>query len=1011
LATQRKNSGAKRGSSKGAKKGKAGPVEEDNQGFGQVLLGWFLFAIGVLLLLGCVSSVYSGSQGNWLGPYLGKMLPNAVTLLFGKVSVIFFTVSLILWGLGLAFSGLRGRLVRFGLGLTLLSLDLSFLLALKNYGVAQVSKDVLALNGGIIGQFFTQNIAIPVFGAESCIAPLLILLVALGLILVLSFGLRPRHFNFMVKATKWMQTVFKKKEPLEGEVVDFAGTQSNIPLKRGKGGYGNADALPKGVYMDDNTVMLEPDEFKIRRKGKVVPFSGRNNWLENSLVENANAAPATVPMPAVDAAEVAAPAMSRGEKVVSRNALNVQAGAPVTGENPVSTAVPEAEETSNMAGEYNMADDPEIRRLEEYLRVNGRNMNALEILEVKERIAALRRAREVIAWEKERRGRMQVKGDVRRENSPAAATVPTMDSIPPVNERTLVAGAEATVVAGRQTVETQSLDPDSLLGGDGAASDDSADTADSTFASDATCDPTLVSSGGPAGKASPIPQPDPTEAYDEYKVPSISDILNDHEVQTADYTEEELNAIGKMLEEKLENFKVKGRVIGCETGPMITRFEVEPGPGVKVSRFSALQEDLALPLRVSSVRILAPIPGKAAVGIEIPNRKFQTVFSKDVFESEMFKPSPEKILVALGKDITGEAFTMDLAKAPHLLIAGQTGSGKSVCINALMASMLFSKTPDELRMILVDPKAVELKMYENIPHLLAPVITKPEVAIQALQWLCYEMDRRTEVLASAKVRNIGGFNAKFDAGELPDEVPEDDRGHRMAFIVVIIDEMADLMMVAGKEIEKSVARLAAKARAVGIHLVLATQRPSVKVITGIIKANLPTRISFKVASQIDARTVMDHAGAEKLLGRGDMLYKAVNDPEPVRVHGAFLSDEEAEKLADACSDQNVFFPQVESFDIEGLDGEDDEDGEGGGKKLGKLDDLLFEVAKWAIDVHGLSTSAVQRHFSVGYSRAGKIVDQLYGLGVCGPSKGNSKPRAMLVDYEQLLQMERSGTFR
>lgn len=231
----------------------------------------------------------------------------------------------------------------------------------------------------------------------------------------------------------------------------------------------------------------------------------------------------------------------------------------------------------------------------------------------------------------------------------------------------------------------------------------------------------------------------------------------------------------------------------------------------------------------------------------------------------------------------------------------------------------------------------------------------------------------------------------------------------MPFIVVIIDEMADLMMVAGKEIEKSVARLAAKARAVGIHLVLATQRPSVKVITGIIKANLPTRISFKVASQIDARTVMDHAGAEKLLGRGDMLFKAVNDPDPVRVHGAFLSDEEAEKLADACSNQNVFFPQVESFDVsEGVDGDDD--GEGG-KQLGKLDPLLFDVACWAIEVSGLSTSAVQRHFSVGYSRAGKIVDQLYGLGVCGPSKGNSKPRAMLVGMDELMQMERSGTFR
>lgn len=1036
MATQKKSSSSKKGSSKGAKKGAKTGSQEDNQGFGLILGGWFLVVTGALLLLGCITSVYSGTHGNWLGPYLGKMLPGAVTLLFGKVSVLFFTASLVLWGLGLAFSEVRGRLARYGLGLTLLSLDLSFLLALKNYGLAQVSKEELATNGGILGRFFTQNIAIPIFGAESCMAPLLILVAGLALIFVLSFGLRPRHFEFVVQATKWLQKIFKKKEPLEGEVIDASGTQSNIPLKGRARRVAEIDraveagAFPKGVFMDDKTVMLEPDEFKIRRKGKVVPFSGRNNWLGNTVDFDGVAdvppvnAPVTSPMESVPPAATMAPA-----------AMDAPAGATLGGA------------TLGGRGEYNMAEDPEIRRLEDYLRQNERHMNALEIVEVKERIAALRRARDLIAWEKGHKGRMQVRGDVRREEGKptvageaVAPIVAAADEVPPTlvaqpvppavmpaasEDCTMVAGADRTMVAGA----APEIDPETLLGGDGAADDTfvpevygaSGDAADAS--ADMTMGGTLAGSlagtlggslngaaGEPLpGKAAPIPQPDPTEVFDEYKIPSITDILKDHEVQTADYTEDELNAIGKMLEEKLENFKVKGRVVGCETGPMITRFEVEPGPGVKVTRFTALQEDLALPLKVSSVRILAPIPGKAAVGIEIPNRKFQTVFSKDVFESEKFKPSPEKILVALGKDITGEAFTMDLAKAPHLLIAGQTGSGKSVCINALMASMLFSKTPDELRMILVDPKAVELKMYENIPHLLAPVITKPEIAIQALQWLCYEMDRRTEVLASAKVRNIGGFNAKFDAGELPDEVPEDDRSHRMAFIVVIIDEMADLMMVAGKEIEKSVARLAAKARAVGIHLVLATQRPSVKVITGIIKANLPTRISFKVASQIDARTVMDHAGAEKLLGRGDMLYKAVNDPEPVRVHGAFLSDEEAEKLADACSDQNVFYPQVESFDIEGIDGEEDEEG-GGGKKLGKLDPLLFDVAKWAIDVHGLSTSAVQRHFSVGYSRAGKIVDQLYGLGVCGPSKGNSKPRAMLIDYDQLLQMERSGSF-
>lgn len=1011
MATQRKSSGgSKRGSSKGAKKNvKKGSDDGASLSFGLVLGGWFLFAIGVILLLGCVSSVYSGAQGNWLGPYLGKLLPNAITLLFGKVAVLFFTVSLVLWGLGLAFFGLRGRVIRYALGLTLLSLNLSFLLSLKNYGMAQVSKDVLTLNGGVLGQFFSQNIAIPIFGEASCLAPLGILLVCLVLILVLSFGLRPRHFAFVVQGTKWMQSLLKKKEPIEAEILDATDVQTNIPLKRGRSGRVDDEpegvALPRGAYMDDNTVMLAPDEFKIRRKGKVVPFSGRNNWLENGLNLD-------------DVANV--PNMADGVKSEPKSEPVKDFTA-----DPVKLQEP----TANVAGEYNMDEDPEIHRLEDYLRVNGRNMNALEIVEVKERIAALRRARDLIAWEKDRKGKMQVKGDVRRDGPLISAEpISTKKTVAPV-EPTMSPSSEPTVVAGQieKAQETSEIDPETLLGGDGAqdetfapviygAEEDSVESSESENSNfegeplDGSIAAGDLSSSGVAGKAAPIPQPDPTEVYDTYKVPSISEILNDHEVQTADYTEDELNAIGKMLEEKLENFKVKGRVIGCETGPMITRFEVEPGPGVKVSRFTALQEDLAMPLRVSSVRILAPIPGKAAVGIEIPNRKFQTVFSKDVFESEKFAPSPDKIQVALGKDITGEAFTMDLAKAPHLLIAGQTGSGKSVCINALMASMLFSKTPDELRMILVDPKAVELKMYESIPHLLAPVITKPEIAIQALQWLCYEMDRRTEVLATAKVRNIGGFNAKYEAGELPDDIPDEDKGHRMPFIVVIIDEMADLMMVAGKEIEKSVARLAAKARAVGIHLVLATQRPSVKVITGIIKANLPTRISFKVASQIDARTVMDHAGAEKLLGRGDMLFKAVNDPDPVRVHGAFLSDEEAEKLADACSNQNVFYPLVESFDVsEG--GEGDEDGEGGGKNLGKLDPLLFEVACWAVEVSGLSTSAVQRHFSVGYSRAGKIVDQLYGLGVCGPSKGNSKPRAMLVGMDELMQLERSGTFR
>ena len=1060
---------------KKAKKPKVEPkkeIQEPDSYFITMMVGYMVLLAGVILLLGCVTISIVGEKENWLGNYFGVIYPSFMTFLFGRVAVVVFTASLILWGLFIAIASLRAKLLRFAVGASLLVVNVSFLMSLKNFGVKNVSNDALSMSGGVLGEFFLQNLAIPVFGRVSFVAPLILLVVAFALILVLSFGVRPRHFKFVAQTMRYVSGVFGQRRsmaPIEVETVE-------VPAVKGDKKESEKKTLRRGVVMEDETMIFVPDSVKMRRRGKVEPFNGRHNWLTDELDVSRSDMQTQVGNDAFGLKQYAGNALPGNVAGVAAMGGNENAAAVVNGMMPENPRDAQA-----IAGEETLGDgvyeDPEIRRLEEELRLNERHMNALQILEIKERIGALRRARDLIDWEKGHRGRMQVKGDVRRNGdaetldtagneAAAQAGVKTAgnakmtaanEAARRTAERTVVGRVDVPPSAKSQTnantvvrdatlsdsVETRAaIHAEDLLGGDGARIEDfpgsPAVEDDETFApvvvtadevgEEPEFDEPIPSAQGrsrssagggnagsgnarPAAKAAQSAQipPAPAASYDKYQVPEIAKILDTHEVQTADYTEEELNAIGKMLEEKLENFKVKGRVIGCETGPMITRFEVEPGPGVKVSRFSALQEDLALPLKVSSIRILAPIPGKAAVGVEIPNRKFQTVFCRDVFLSEKFKPAPDKILVALGKDITGESFTMDLAKAPHLLIAGQTGSGKSVCINALMASMLFSKTPDELRMILVDPKAVELKMYENIPHLLAPVITKPEIAIQALQWLCYEMDRRTEVLASAKVRNIGGFNAKFEAGELPDEVPEEDRGHRMAFIVVIIDEMADLMMVAGKEIEKSVARLAAKARAVGIHLVLATQRPSVKVITGIIKANLPTRISFKVASQIDARTVMDHAGAEKLLGRGDMLYKAVNDPDPVRVHGAFLSDEEAERLADACSDQNVFYPQVESFDVSG--GEDGDDEEGGGSlKNEKLDKLLFEVAQWAISVNGLSTSAVQRHFSVGYSRAGKIVDQLYGLGVCGPSKGNSKPRAMLIGMDELMQLERSGRF-
>ncbi|MCL2261278.1 MAG: FtsK/SpoIIIE domain-containing protein [Fibromonadales bacterium] len=496
-------------------------------------------------------------------------------------------------------------------------------------------------------------------------------------------------------------------------------------------------------------------------------------------------------------------------------------------------------------------------------------------------------------------------------------------------------------------------------------------------------------------------QIEPVE-YDEYRIPLISEILNPVPDQTIDYTKEELADIGKGIETQLANFKVKGKVTGIMTGPVITRFEIEPGPGVKVSRFESLEDDLAMTLKAASVRIISSIPGKSAVGIELPNRKPQTVFCREILESSRFAKDPKKIQVVLGKDVMGDAFVMDLTKTPHLLIAGQTGAGKSVCINVLLASILFSKTPEEVRLILVDPKVVELAMYEKIPHLLHPVITSPEVAVQALKWLCMEMDRRYEVLAKAHVRNIEGFNDKFNASELGEDVPEEER-KLMPFIVVVIDELADLMMTAGKEIDTSIARIAQKARAVGIHLVLATQRPSVNVITGVIKANLPSRISFKVASNVDSRTILDSTGAEKLLGRGDMLFRSNDKPDPVRVHGAFLKDSEVEALAKACSSQNVHYERVESFDL----GEASDDDGADIAAVKSKDQLFWDAARLGLEAGELSISTLQRRLSVGFARAGKIIDQLAAMGICGKANG-PKPRKMLMDEEMINNLEKRG---
>ena len=409
------------------------------------------------------------------------------------------------------------------------------------------------------------------------------------------------------------------------------------------------------------------------------------------------------------------------------------------------------------------------------------------------------------------------------------------------------------------------------------------------------------------------PAPAPSVKYDPYALPELDAIFPEPPQQPLEFTEEELHEQSKLLEDQLNNFKVRGKVSGIHPGPVITRYEVELAPGEKVNRISSLSDDLALALRAKSIRILAPIPGKSLVGIEVPNRKAQIVYIKEILASQDFHTEPDTLKICVGKTIAGDPYVADLARAPHLLIAGQTGSGKSVCINSIMASLLASKSPDELRMILVDPKVVELKPYDSIPHLLHPVITQPDVAVQALKWATVKMDERYEILAQCGVRNIRGFNQKVREGTLPESVqynkhiefgnsvgPEATAPGAtiMPFIVIVIDELADLMMVVGKKIEELIARLAQKARAAGIHLILATQRPSVDVITGLIKANIPTRVAFQVSSKIDSRTVLDQMGAETLLGQGDMLYLPPGTGYPVRVHGAFVADDEVHRVVE-----------------------------------------------------------------------------------------------------------------
>ena len=475
----------------------------------------------------------------------------------------------------------------------------------------------------------------------------------------------------------------------------------------------------------------------------------------------------------------------------------------------------------------------------------------------------------------------------------------------------------------------------------------------------------------------------PTER--PYELPKVEEILA-AEVKKKNFAlEREIAENAQTLAQTLENFKVKAKIINACHGPAVTRYELEPAPGVKVSKITNLADDLALSLAAFSVRI-EPIPGKAAIGIEVPNKELEGIRLREVLEKPAFATAKSKLTVGLGVDIAGQGIFADLAKMPHLLVAGATGSGKSVCINTLITSILFKAKPEEVKFILIDPKMVELSNYNGIPHLMVPVVTDAKKAASVLNWSVQEMEKRYTKFAETGVRDMERFNAAK-----PDE--------KMPAIVIIIDELADLMMVAPHDVEDAICRLAQKARAAGIHLVLATQRPSVDVITGIIKANIPSRISFAVSSQIDSRTILDMSGAEKLLGKGDMLFYPVGSAKPQRVQGAFVSDEEVERLLDFIRSQGQQMEENQEI-IEYTENAvmEAEDGKKGATKE-KIDELLGDAIELVMSSGQASTSSIQRRFRIGYTRAARLIDTMEEMKIIGPSLG-SKPREILVSSEE-----------
>lgn len=485
------------------------------------------------------------------------------------------------------------------------------------------------------------------------------------------------------------------------------------------------------------------------------------------------------------------------------------------------------------------------------------------------------------------------------------------------------------------------------------------------------------------------PEPIVSNVKSNYRLPSLS-ILNPIKKKGKINSNEFLTNNKQNLERVLNDFQISGKVVEIHEGPAVTQFEVEIKAGTKVSRITSINKEIALALAAKDIRIQAPIPGKSTVGIEIPNKQIMAVPIREVLETVPKSQENAKILVALGKDIMGRTCCADLSKMPHLLVAGSTGSGKSVCINSFIASILLKRRPDEVKLMLVDPKKVELSNYNGVPHLLCPVVTDPKKANIALQKIVGEMEKRYDKFSDTGVKNIAGYNAWV---EKQNEKAGTEIEKPLPYIVVIIDELADLMLVAAKEVEDSIMRITQMARAAGIHLIVATQRPSTDVITGVVKANIPSRISFAVASGIDSRTILDSTGAEKLLGKGDMLYLPMGENNPVRIQGNFISDEEIERVIEYVSKE-----QVASYDNSITEAEPTHMAAEGMEKEEYDDPLYNEIVDFAISTGKISASLIQRRFRLGYNRAARIIDLLEERGIIGPVNG-SKPREVLIKLE------------